>query len=140
MQVLSAQTEAYIYREHMSGLNTSSLTYALPHVQDYGRMTEPEAAHAAHDILQVLSECHAQGICYADVKPANFLLKRPYSRKNPTSHPLELRVADFGCSQRLQEVCMLLPCPWHPLAEAGGVGLTVSTMSSACCQLSSQLL
>ena len=71
-------------------------------------MLEPEAAHAAHDILQVLSECHAQGICYADVKPANFLLKRAYSRKNPASHPLELRVADFGCSQRLQEVQLRL--------------------------------
>ncbi len=67
-------------------------------------MTEPEAAHAAHDILQVLAECHRQGICYADVKPANFLLKRRYSRRSPDSHPLELRVVDFGCSQRLQEV------------------------------------
>ena len=76
-------------------------------------MTEPEAAHAAHDILQVLAECHRQGICYADVKPANFLLKRPYSRQahsgtdsNAPSRVLEIRVGDFGCSQRLQKVCL----------------------------------
>ncbi len=82
-------------------------------------MTEAEAAHAAHDILQVLAECHRQGICYADVKPANFLLKRPYSRAAHSSgeastsgRVLEIRVADFGCSQRLQEVCA---CPISPL-------------------------
>ena len=72
-------------------------------------MTEPEAAHAAHDILQVLAECHRQGICYADVKPANFLLTRPYRRsgQGEDSRLLELRTTDFGCSQRIQEVCML---------------------------------
>lgn len=83
-------------------------------MQDYGSMTEAEAARAAHDILQVLAECHRQGICYADVKPANFLLKRPYSRAahksgdaSTSGRVLEIRVADFGCSQRLQEVCLL---------------------------------
>ncbi len=72
-------------------------------------MTEPEAAHAAHDILQVLAECHRQGICYADVKPANFLLTRPYRRsgQGEDSRLLELRTTDFGCSQRIQEVRML---------------------------------
>ena len=69
-------------------------------------MTEAEAAHAAHDILQVLAECHQQGICYADVKPANFLLTRPYRRsgQGEDSRLLELRTTDFGCSQRIQEV------------------------------------
>lgn len=77
-------------------------------------MTEAEAAHAAHDILHVLAECHRQGICYADVKPANFLLRRPYSRLAQSSGDastsgrlLEIRVADFGCSQRLKQVCIL---------------------------------
>lgn len=72
-------------------------------------MTEAEAAHAAHDILQVLAECHRQGICYADVKPANFLLTRPYRRsgQGEDSRLLELRTTDFGCSQRIQEVCIL---------------------------------
>lgn len=69
-------------------------------------MTEAEAAHAAHDILQVLAECHRQCICYADVKPANFLLTRPYRRsgQGEDSRLLELRTTDFGCSQRIQEV------------------------------------
>ena len=72
-------------------------------------MTETEAAHAAHDILQVLAECHRQGICYADVKPANFLLTRPYRRsgQGEDSRLLELRTTDFGCSQRIQEVLIL---------------------------------
>ena len=69
-------------------------------------MAEAEAAHAAHDILQVLAECHRKGICYADVKPANFLLTCPYRRsgKGDDSRLLELRTTDFGCSQRIQEV------------------------------------
>jgi serine/threonine protein kinase len=73
-------------------------------------MTEAEAAHVAHDILEVLAECHRQGICYADVKPANFLLKQPYSRhaigesESQPNRLMELRVADFGCSQQLQKV------------------------------------
>ena len=69
-------------------------------------MAEAEAAHAAHDILQVLAECHRKGICYADVKPANFLLTRPYRRsgKGDDSRLLDLRTTDFGCSQRIQEV------------------------------------
>ena len=86
----------------MRSVNSAPVSTPVP--QDYGRMTEPEAAHAAHDILCVLRECHAQGICYADVKPANFLLKRAYSRRHACSLPLELRVVDFGCSQRLQDV------------------------------------
>lgn len=89
-------------------------------------MTEPEAAHAAHDILRVLAECHAQGICYADVKPANFLLKRAYSRRHPGSPPLELRVVDFGCSQRLQDVrTPLLPLSGCSNAQTAVWGLAV---------------
>lgn len=92
-------------------------------VQDYGSMTEAEAAHAAHDVLHVLAECHRQGICYADVKPANFLLKRPYSRHGncdsdgQSSRLLELRVVDFGCSQHLQKVCLVLLQAYGPNIE-----------------------
>ena len=39
--------------------------------------------------------CHAQ-----DIKPSNFLLKEPAG----TRPQLEIRVVDFGCSQRIQAV------------------------------------
>ncbi len=91
-------------------------------------------------MLQVLQECHRQGILYAvrrtcrgrrgpvgadtvvyclalvcgvcrvlvaergcavqDIKPSNFLLKQPAG----TQPQLEVRVVDFGCSQRIQAV------------------------------------
>ena len=70
----------------------------------------------AHDVLRVLAECHRQGICYADIKPANFLLKSPYERED-SSHerlevdpvePLHVKVSDFGCSQRVVKVLATL--------------------------------
>lgn len=30
------------------------------------------------DVLHVLAECNSEKICYADIKPANILLKRRY--------------------------------------------------------------
>ena len=57
-------------------------------------MAEAEAAHAAHDILQVLAECHRKGICYADVKPANFLLTRPLQTFWPGRGQQIARAAD----------------------------------------------
>eukprot|EP00884_Botryococcus_braunii_P017194 jgi/Botrbrau1/4158/Bobra.0192s0026.1 len=66
-----------------------------------GHLTEWETAKVAHDILQVLCECHRQNICYADIKPANFLLKEAVpSDRQPENAP-QVKVADFGCSQRV---------------------------------------
>ena len=71
----------------------------------------------AHDILRVLLECHEQGILYADVKPANFLLLHPYPdsrffvKDGFVPQRIQIKVADFGCAQRVQEVRALpLPC------------------------------
>ncbi|KAK9818169.1 hypothetical protein WJX72_008161 [[Myrmecia] bisecta] len=78
------------------------------HLKVNGRMTEKESARVIHDVLNVLAECHRQSICYADVKPANFMLKRlypeprlPYDRAWPRPLPqreIEVKVVDFGCS------------------------------------------
>lgn len=72
-------------------------------LQERGHLKEWETAKIAHDILRVLCECHRQNICYADVKPANFLLKEPYHSGWNEDGP-QVKVADFGCSQRFLKV------------------------------------
>ena len=57
-----------------------------------------------HAVLEVLAACHKRGICYGDIKPANFLLKWPFpSIADPQALP-DIRIADFGCAQQLEEV------------------------------------
>ncbi|KAK9808397.1 hypothetical protein WJX73_000117 [Symbiochloris irregularis] len=78
-------------------------------IRKHGSCTEGESAQVAHDILRVLLECHDQGILYADVKPANFLLINPYPdaqklNDGDFSHQrIQIKVADFGCAQRVME-------------------------------------
>jgi serine/threonine protein kinase len=76
-------------------------------MQARGRLSEWEVAKIAHDILQVLCECHRQNICYADIKPANFLLKRAAPVGTRLEAPPQVKVADFGCSQRVLQVLTL---------------------------------
>lgn len=67
-------------------------------------LTEVEVAPIIHAALQVLEKCHRHGICYGDIKPANFLLKWPYpSAADPQALP-NIRIADFGCAQYLAPV------------------------------------
>lgn len=74
------------------------------YLQERGHLTERETAKIARDILNVLCECHRQNICYADVKPSNFLVKEPYPcERDPDAAP-RVKVADFGCSQRVLRV------------------------------------
>lgn len=48
-------------------------------------------------------------VCYADIKPANLLLKGRYpdinAERSPTcpDAPPDIRVIDFGCSQLVEE-------------------------------------
>lgn len=71
-------------------------------LERHGRMTEREAARGLRTLVAALATCHARGILYGDVKPANFLLRAPYPPPPgaPTA-PLDLVVADFGGVQRL---------------------------------------
>lgn len=51
-------------------------------------------------------------VCYADVKPANFLLKSRFPASDPSNgdggsnckaSPPDIRVIDFGCAQHVVE-------------------------------------
>ena len=77
-------------------------------LRERGYLTEAETARVIHAALRVLEECHRHGICYGDVKPANFLLKWPFpSISDPQALP-DIRVADFGCAQAIVPVIF---CP-----------------------------
>eukprot|EP00210_Caulerpa_lentillifera_P007956 g7595.t1 len=72
-------------------------------------LAESEAAQIVIPILKMLSECHEHNICFGDVKPANFMLKHPYSithsltDSSSPQHNLIVKTVDFGCSQKLNE-------------------------------------
>ena len=73
-------------------------------LKERGHLNETETAHVIHAALRVLEGCHKQGICYGDVKPANFLLKWPFpSIVDPQALP-DIRVADFGSAQFIAPV------------------------------------
>lgn len=92
--------------------------------QGQGALTEQEAARVTHNIVSVLAECHRQHICYADVKPANFLLKHQYPDPRVLVDPsciqrnIELKVADFGCSQHVNRGVKLKKTAGTPLYMA----------------------
>ena len=93
-------------------------------MQGQGALTEQEAARVTHSIASVLSECHRQHICYADVKPANFLLKYVYPDPRVlvdcscVQRNIELRIADFGCSQHVNTGIKLAKTAGTPLYMA----------------------
>ncbi|KAK9828611.1 hypothetical protein WJX72_001030 [[Myrmecia] bisecta] len=60
-------------------------------LQMQGLLTEKEARCVITDVLRALAACHAQCICYGDIKPSNMLLLQPYP-------DLEVKLADFGLS------------------------------------------
>mmetsp|Transcript_14701 Transcript_14701/g.41375 ORF Transcript_14701/g.41375 Transcript_14701/m.41375 type:complete len:423 (+) Transcript_14701:226-1494(+) len=82
------EESAYLVMERITPSDTLQ---DLMGARSGGRLTEPELLLVAKSILQFLAICHARGILYGDVKPANFM----YS--GGTSN---VRVIDFGCSQR----------------------------------------
>ena len=77
-----------------------------------------------NSIASVLSECHRQHICYADVKPANFLLKHVYPDPRVLvdcgcmQRNIELKIADFGCSQHVNKGVKLKKTTGTPLYMA----------------------
>ncbi|KAL3137090.1 hypothetical protein ABBQ32_006675 [Trebouxia sp. C0010 RCD-2024] len=101
VSVYEDDDQAYVITEACHG---GTLEHFL---RGQGALTEQEAARVTHNIVSVLAECHRQHICYADVKPANFLLKHQYPDPRvlvDTSciqRNIDLRVADFGCSQHV---------------------------------------
>lgn len=68
-------------------------------LQEKGFLSELETARVIYAALRVLEACHKEGICYGDVKPANFLLKWPFPSITDTPALPDMRVADFGSAQ-----------------------------------------
>jgi calcium-dependent protein kinase len=95
----------YLAQELCSGGDLQSL------LDSTGTLSEAEAAVALHGVLSALAACHAQGICFGDVKPANFMLQHMYPSifhlMDPTKPKgrLEVRATDFGCAQYCPDGC-----------------------------------
>lgn len=78
-------------------------------------MSESEASQVMAAILRMLEQCHEKGICFGDVKPANFMLKASYPCKRhlvdseaPKGN-LVLKAIDFGCSQIVSAMLKMGP-------------------------------
>lgn len=87
-------------------------------------LSESEAAQIVVPILKMLLECHKRGVCFGDVKPANFMLKYPYPCKRHLTDPsaprgdLIIKTVDFGCSQTITEDSRLKKRTGTPLYMA----------------------
>lgn len=87
----------------------------LPLSADFlqGVLNESDAAKAIYSVLSALEACHYVGICYGDVKPANFLLTSMYpsvAHLLDSSRPkgdLTLKAVDFGCAEYCPDGCSL---------------------------------
>jgi calcium-dependent protein kinase len=93
----------YLVQELCTGGDLQTL------LDSQGILSEHEAAQAALGILTTLEQCHHLGICYGDVKPANFLVRDMYPSMAHIIDPskpkgsLNLKTADFGCSQQCDD-------------------------------------
>lgn len=101
----------YLVQELCSGGDLKEL------LEGQGPLSEVEAALVMRGVLDVMVECHRQGVCFGDIKPANFVLKRPVDSLCPVEPAtqysfavdassicgLEIKAVDFGCSQHFTE-------------------------------------
>ena len=67
-------------------------------LDDSGPVGEATLARVAVQVLEVLRSCHASGIVYADVKPANLCLLAAPLQSGLLSPPFDIATVDFGCS------------------------------------------
>eukprot|EP00873_Tetraselmis_striata_P041084 jgi/Tetstr1/461348/TSEL_006474.t1 len=95
----------YIVMEHIRGDPLQERLSAT------GRLSEAEAASAAHDILSLLTHLHARGIMHGDLKPSNFIhCRQPSAGVAPGGPPASLwparnllKAIDCGCSRYVAE-------------------------------------
>eukprot|EP00878_Enallax_costatus_P015706 GHUV01016456.1.p1 GENE.GHUV01016456.1~~GHUV01016456.1.p1 ORF type:complete len:206 (+),score=48.58 GHUV01016456.1:988-1605(+) len=77
-----------------------------------GHVSQQEAATIIRCVLEFLADCHANSICYGDVKPNNFVLRSLYpsiAHLLDPSRPkglLEVVAVDFGCCQVMDDACL----------------------------------
>ena len=75
-------------------------------LDERGALPEAEAAAALRGALRALAACHAAGLYYGDVKPANFVLASLYPSVEHLADPsapkgrLDVRLVDFGSARR----------------------------------------
>ena len=60
-----------------------------------GLYSERQAAQVLKSVLQMLTQCHARGIMYMDIKPDNFFLQSTCLLR-----PGSLKLGDFGLATR----------------------------------------
>jgi serine/threonine protein kinase len=98
----------YIVQELCTGGDLQTL------LDTCAKLDEQEAAQAMHGVLSALAACHTHGICYGDVKPANFMLVKMYPSMKHILDPekpkgvIQARMADFGCAQHCPDGCSVL--------------------------------
>ncbi|KAK3246456.1 hypothetical protein CYMTET_44008 [Cymbomonas tetramitiformis] len=69
------------------------------YLQKHEQFAEKDAARVAAVVLRFLQRCHAKGVVYRDIKPSNFMFKKPVERAIDCS---ELVAIDFGQSAQLE--------------------------------------
>ncbi|KAI8472966.1 MAG: kinase-like domain-containing protein [Monoraphidium minutum] len=106
--VYEDDTNMYLVQELCSGGDIASLQAV-----GGGRLEEREAAAVMLSVLRFLAHAHRSGVCYGDVKPNNFVLRRLYPcidhMVDPAAPkgPLDVCAVDFGCVQRAEpDVCL----------------------------------
>ena len=81
----------YVVMDCLSG---GSLAENLEKV---GKLTEKQTAQFMHHIFSFLAHTHARGVCYGDIKPANFML----TSQVESGAPCVVKAVDFGCCQKV---------------------------------------
>lgn len=91
---------AYEDRENiylvMDCLTGGSLADNLDRV---GAFNEQQTAQFMFHVVSFLLHIHSNGVCYGDIKPANFMLTAPVNG-SPGIQPI-VKAVDFGCCQKV---------------------------------------
>lgn len=85
--------------------------------QPGGQLREAQAAAVLAQVLRALAACHSKGIAFADLKPANVLMRSVPEPGDVASTPL-IALADFGCSQKILSGGQPRRSPGTPLFAA----------------------
>ena len=85
-------------------------------------MQEEKAGALFSQMLNAVHQVHNHGICYGDIKPENFLLQSA-SPSSTGGLGLQVKLADFGCSQEYSDDDFLTQRTGTPLYTAPEVYL-----------------
>lgn len=81
----------YVVMDCVSG---GSLAENLEHA---GVFSEKQTAQFMNHIFTFLVQLHSKGVCYGDIKPANFMLTSPINENGLSM----VKAVDFGCCQKV---------------------------------------